>query len=420
MTLRGAVETPLGKLTALRNLSFQTLRDEKDVAQTLCGFKINLTLLTSINSDETRVVVDLINGKLDDVTKQIGDIQGRIGKQKSKVARLIKANQDEINEFLKSAGYRYSVQIEPSQGSYRMILEHQDAAGYLESAAGHLSYGEKNAFALILFMHQVRKEQPDLVVFDDPVSSFDKTKKFAIFHQLFRGKHSLRDFTTLLLTHDIEPAIDIVKTGTSRHFTAAKPVVHFLSSRRGVVSEKLIQKSDLSTFSQVCDANIEVSSDDIIKCIYLRRRYEVHGKLESEYDVLSSLLHVRETPSSKAEDGALTPIDGDDLAKAVDSIRKVIPSFEYGAMIQDLQDSRKLKAKFDATDIGYEKLQLFRVMSERDSNGLDGDDVFHKFVNESFHIENEYVMQLNPREFDTVPEYIIDACSALVAARSVV
>lgn len=73
-----------------------------------------------------------------------------------------------------------------------------------------------------------------------------------------------------------------------------------------------------------------------------------------------------------------------------------------------------LKAKYEATDIGYEKLQLFRIMSELDPDGLRGDDAFRKFVNESFHIENEYVMQLNPREFDAFPEFVIEACDRLV------
>jgi hypothetical protein len=39
-----------------------------------------------------------------------------------------------------------------------------------------------------------------------------------------------------------------------------------------------------------------------------------------------------------------------------------------------------------------------------------GDEAFQKFVNESYHIENEYVMQLNPREFDAVPEHVVNEC----------
>ena len=296
-----------------------------------------------------------------------------------------------------------------------MILEHDDAPGHLESASRHLSYGERNAFALVLFMHHVRSEKPDLVVLDDPVSSFDKTKKFAILHQLFHGKNSIRDFTTLLLTHDIEPAIDIVRTATSDQFKAAKPVVHFLSSRSGVVEEKPIEKSDISTFSQVCEANIASSPDDLIKCIYLRRQYELHGELGAEYDVLSSLLHLRETPDRRVDEEHPVPLDVAEIASATQKINLFIPAFDYATMVQELRNPAVLKAEYEATSVGYEKVQIFRVISKLDSEGVKGDDAFRKFVNESYHIENEYVMQLNPRDFDAVPEYVIDACSARVA-----
>jgi hypothetical protein len=330
------------------------------------------------------------------------------------VARLIKENQDDINEFLLSAGYRYSVRIEPSNNSYRMILEHVDAPGHLESASRHLSFGERNAFALVLFMHQVLRERPDLVVLDDPVSSFDKTKKFAILHQLFHGRVSIRDFTTLLLTHDIEPAIDIVRTATSGQFIAAKPVVHFLSSRAGAVTEKIIEKKDITTFSQVCDANIASSSDDVIKCIYLRRKYEVHGDLGSAYDILSSLVHLRGTPDRRSQAGGREPLSSEEVAEGTALIGEMIPNFDYSLMIRELRDPVALKARFEATDVGYEKIQIFRIMSELDPEGLSGDTAFRKFINESFHIENEYVMQLNPRYFDSVPEYVVDACVALL------
>lgn len=414
--LRGEIQALLYKLAALRQLSFHVLRDEENVGELLRNLKVDLSLLRSLNSEATRSVVDLINLKLDEAAGQINDIRARIGEQKSRVAGLIRANQDNINEFLRSAGYRYWVRIEPHEDSYRMILEHQDAPGHLESASRHLSYGERNAFALVLFMHHVRRDRPDLVVLDDPVSSFDKTKKFAILHQLFHGKVSIRDFTTLLLTHDIEPAIDIVQVGTSGQFNAARPVVHFLKGTSGVVEEKPVQKNDISTFSQICDTNIGESSDDIIKCIYLRRRYEVHGDLGVEYDVLSSLLHLRSQPDRPAASGggAREELSGEEISAATQRIQEDIPGFDYDALVQELRDPAALKARFAATNVGYEKVQIFRVLSELVPNALQGDEAFTKFVNEPFHIENEYVMQLNPRVFDAVPEYVIEACAALV------
>lgn len=412
--LRGEVQTLLAKLTALRGLSFHALRDEQNVGEVLGNLKVDLTLLRSLNSDATRQVVGLINKKLDEVASRINNIRASIGVQKTMVARLIKDNQDGINEFLTSAGYRYSVRIEPSEDSYRMILEHKDVSGHLESASRHLSFGERNAFALVLFMHHVLRERPDLVVLDDPVSSFDKTKKFAILHQLFHGRDSIRNFTTLLLTHDIEPAIDIVRTGTSNQFLAAKPVVHFLSSKSGVINEKLIDRGDIMTFSQVCDDNIASSSDAVIKCIYLRRKYEINGETGAEHNTLSSLLHLRDTPDRQGAGGERAPLSTAEIAKATEKIGVMIPDFDYAAMIQELRDPAGMKARFEATDVGYEKIQIFRIMSELNPEGLSGDSAFRKFINESFHVENEYVMQLNPRHFDAVPEYVIEACTALL------
>ena len=413
-SLRGQVETLLDKFTALKELSFVSLRDEPDVDKALRSLRIELELLDALNSKDTQGVVGTMNAKLDHVAQQINEIRRRVGIQKAQVAKSIERNQDEINEYLRSAGYKYAVRIEPSGDSYRMILEHQDAPGHLEAAGSHLSFGERNAFALVLFMHQVRRDAPDLVVLDDPVSSFDKTKKFAILHKLFHGKQSLRGFTTLLLTHDIEPAIDIVRTATSGQFQAATPAVHFLQSRAGQVEEKPIKPADIMTFSQVCDENIDSSADPIIKCIYLRRRYEVHGERGAEYDVLSSLLHVRGEPSSKSENGELTPLDEEERERAIAEIQKVIPSFDYQALLAQVKDRGVLKAKFEDTNVGYEKVQIFRIASALDPDAPGGDAALKKFVNESYHIENEYVMQLNPREFDAVPEHVVQACADLL------
>ncbi len=412
--LRGQVETLLNKFTALKGLSFHALRDVPDLDATLRSLKIDLSLIEALNSKSTQSVVGTMNEHLDGVAGQINDIKARVGTQKTRVAKSIQENQNEINEFLTSAGYKYSVRIESSDDSYRMILEHDDAPGHLEAASRHLSFGERNAFALVLFMHHVRRDEPDLVVLDDPVSSFDKTKKFAILHKLFHGKNSLRDFTTLLLTHDIEPAIDIVRTATSGQFQAADPMVHFLRSQDGHVEEKQIQRTDIMTFSQVCDENIASSADDVIKCIYFRRRYEVHGETGAEYHVLSSLLHLRDAPAAKGNNGTLLPLGEEDLKRATAAIQEVIPGFDYDAILSQLKDRNVLKSKFDATDVGYEKIQLFRIASELDPSAPAGDAAFKKFVNESFHIENEYVMQLNPREFDAVPEHVVRSCANLL------
>ncbi|WEQ54394.1 AAA family ATPase (plasmid) [Komagataeibacter nataicola] len=412
--LRGDIETLLAKLEGLRSISFFSLRDVDKIEEEIGKLKIDLSLLAKLNSSESKLVVDPINQKLEELTGKIGDLKGKINRHKSQISKSILENQNGINGFLKSAGYKYSVHIKPEADSYKMKLVHQDHNEHLETAAQHLSYGEKNAFALVLFMHQVLSAKPGLAILDDPVSSFDKTKKFAILNELFRGKASLRDSTVLLLTHDIEPAIDVIR-GVKRLFQHPKPTAYFLAARDGVVSETEIKESDIQTFAQICGNNIQELSDEVSKCIYLRRHFEIINDLGEEYNYLANLLHGRTNPIMKTSSGEIA-MTAEQIATATAGIKRLIPTFDYSGILAVIKDKVELKRRFESTVIGYDKLQLFRIFKEVHQLIASSDDVLQKFVNEAFHIENEYVMQLNPHKFDNVPEYIVLECERIMAA----
>lgn len=412
--LRGDVETLIVKLEGLSSMSFFALRDVDKIEVELARFQIDISLLEKLSSEDTKAVINPINDKLQELTRSVGELKGKINKSKSQIEESIVDNQKSINGFLKSAGYEYSVAIIPEADSYKMKLVHRDFNEHLESAAQHLSYGEKNAFALVLFMHQALSEKPGLIVLDDPVSSFDKTKKFAILNALFRGKESLRDTTVLMLTHDIEPAIDVIRS-VKRLFQHPKPTAYFLTSKSGVVMETEIKEVDIQTFAQICTENVAILTDEVIKCIYLRRNFEILNCLGKEYNYLANLLHARKIPIYKTDAGDIA-MTTEDVGVAVAGIRRFIPDFDYDAILTIINDKSEMKRRFQAANAGYDKLQLFRIYKEVHHPVDDGDDIFQKFVNESFHIENEYVMQLNPRKFDTVPEYVVRECVRIVSA----
>lgn len=143
-----------------------------------------------------------------------------------------------------------------------------------------------------------------------------------------------------------------------------------------------------------------------MKAIYLRRHYEILDNVGLEYNLLASLLHGRAVPNLKAEDRDMSAQEKTD---AETEIRTLIPSFDYDALVQQVSDDEVMKTKFVGTDVGYEKIQLFRIIK-----GKHQDDIISKFINESYHIENEYVMQLNPHKFESVPEYVVEECSRLL------
>ena len=136
-----------------------------------------------------------------------------IEEEKLQDCLLYTSNSSAINEFLLCAGYNYIVAIdETADQKYKMVLKPRSVDTIVDSAKNRLSYGERNAFALVLFMFSALKENPDLVILDDPISSFDGNKKFAIINMLFLSKHSLKNRTVLLLTHEFNTVIDIIHT----------------------------------------------------------------------------------------------------------------------------------------------------------------------------------------------------------------
>ena len=69
---------------------------------------------------------------------------------------------------------------------------------------------------------------------------------------------------------------------------------------------------------------------------------------------------------------------------------------------------------YNKSNNNYEKIQIFRIMLK--SCGLPNvDEVYEKFIDEEFHIENSYVFQLDPYAYNIVPDYIINVCDNIVS-----
>ena len=177
-----------------------------------------------------------------------------------------------------------------------------------------------------------------------------------------------------------------------------------------------IREENIQTFAQICSDNILELDDEVIKCIYLRRHFEIINDLGAEYNYLANLLHARDVPILKSAVGDIA-MNAEQIANAEAGIKKFIPAFDYSAVLAAIKDKAEMKRRFTEATVGYDKIQLFRIFKEvhGSANG-EQDGILQKFVNESFHIENEYVMQLNPHKFDNVPEYVVLECDRVILA----
>lgn len=409
ITIKKQVDDFLKRLENLKYISFNNLKNDENIEGKLTGFIIKINeLFDKLKSDKTENIVNNINESLETTIDKIGELKGNINKQKEEIKKSIENHQKNINQFLKNAGYKYKALIDEEN---KIKLQHIDYKNNISGGDQHLSFGEKNAFALVLFMYETLSKNPDLIILDDPISSFDKNKKYAILQMLFREDISFKNKTVLMLTHDIEPIIDSVKA-LGRIFKN-QTNASFLQYKDGNIAEIEIKKENILTFTQICkNITSDENINEISKLIYLRRNFEILDDKGDEYQILSDLFHKRTKEEAKVNRNLSDDDFEESFERGKERLGKIIPSFDYGSILIVIKDQEELKKIYNSTTNGYEKLQLFRIINGESTNNnfFRVSDVMKKFINETYHIENDLIHQLDPRKYDLIPEFITKKC----------
>ena len=408
MRLKEEVITLREKLLRLKFIGFDSLKDVDRVVDVLRQNIIDMNFFPQLNSDYTKEKIEQINASIQQVIDTAGKLQGQINMQKTEIQRTIQKNSNEINGFLESAGYNYQVSIiTGSNQSYRLILSYKGQQESISDTKGHLSYGERNAFALVLFMYQTLKQNAELIILDDPISSFDKNKKFAIMEMLFRGATSFAGKTVLMLTHDFEPVIDAIYN--LPHIFCPVPKAYFLSNIFGQLNEQPITKGEIQSCISICQANIINSSDIIHKLIYLRRLLEINNEKALAWELASNVFHKnREIPQIKDNTtNLMRDMTLLEIGQATEEIKNYIPEFDYVAVYSRIGNAQEMIKLYKDSLSGYEKVQIYRILHD---GVLDTGSPLKKYIDETFHVQNDYLFQLNPRNYQIVPHYILQCC----------
>ena len=415
-TVKNQIDDFTEKLEKLRTLSAFQFKDGEKVVEKLPAYKLDLQFFPELESKKMHDAIAPINASIDKVIESAGQLQGKINQQRSEMKKTIERHQKDINEFLSYAGYLYAVEIAGDGEQAQLKLRHIDHEKHLIGGNQHLSFGERNAFAIVLFMYECLSKKPDLIILDDPISSFDKNKKYAILEMLFRrdSETCLKSKTVLMLTHDVEPIIDTIKSlyRTFGNQTSAS----FLKLSSGKICESVISKDDILTFPQIFKSVLASQKDDIVKIIYLRRHIEIADNTGDAYQVLSNLLHEGngkergiDTREQKDTEGNYPEMEQGKFDSGCTEISKHMVGFSYSKLLKRAGDLNTLKNLYNASANGYEKLQIFRLLGFDVKNS-----VIQKFINETYHIENEFICQLDPAKFDTIPEYVVSECDRIL------
>ena len=128
------------------------------------------------------------------------------------------------------------------------------------------------------------------------------------------------------------------------------------------------------------------------------------------YQLISNVLHKRLDPLiPDATSWRVMTLE--EIADGTEEVKQKVPEFDYNIVIDLLSDDSKLKDLYTQSNNNYEKLHIYRIFSDGKEAVIQSD-IIQKFINQSFHIENDYIYQLNPAIFQTVPQYVINECDS--------
>lgn len=352
-----------------------------------------------------------INLKLNEYLKDVRDLFIELRQLNTQLKNNIKKLETFVNDFLVIAGIPYKVKTKRSEESdfLTTLVPINSEDKELKTPEDSLSFGELNALSLMLFCVQAINGDYDLIILDDPVSSFDDNKKYAIIHQLFHNRNnSLRGKTVLMFTHDFSPLIDFIQL---KKPAGDITVAHYVYNNQGFLKEKEITKDKIVNNFQTLKSIAENKEYNILKRIVALRNYlELTGLKTNEvdaYSILSSILHIKERP----EDINNEPLSQDDINKGLYYINKYISDFDYSGIYKEITIDNFLKECYE-NGSSILKLITARIYLQLNPE-LQQNKVLWKYLSEYFHIENLNVFGLNPTEYELIPPHILDSIDEL-------
>ncbi len=402
--------TKIEKICSFRpmNVTYEQLGD---IEKSLLDMIIDARQIAKFYATEFIIgLIDSIEDKIKVLSDNTGKLKGLFINFERKMQKLIEDRKEDINHFFAIAGFPYKFILKGNgeeQALSYLVPVKMGEEDKIEHPEKHLSWGEKNAFSLVMFMFDAMSENADLIVLDDPTTSFDKDKKFAVIRRLFDNqKLSFRDKTVVMLTHEIQPIIDYVHKEFFKRLGLTTPVkAKYLQNADGKLTEYEIDKTDILNTVELTKKIAQDETKELaIRVVNLRKYIELvepNWSVIPIYEILSNTIHGRVVPIDK-EGNCLPPA----IVNEGCSVLKNYINMEYDDIISALDDQHLLMLSKSVDK--YIKVIAIRLLFER-HEGMLGKlrqkyPATCKFVNETNHVENDYIFQLDPTKFFGVPD----------------
>ncbi|OUQ36432.1 hypothetical protein [Massilimicrobiota timonensis] len=405
-------EQELNKLNNLSNLSVIQIKEKYDnniLVDFLKENKLSMDFYSHLEKDVFEKINN-VNNSIDNLISKDKDIKNITQEFSQKLNFCILNKSQYINDFLRISGIPYEVKIQAlGDKNYKTILKPICVEKIISK--DDLSYGERNAISLILFSLEAEQNY-DLIILDDPVSSFDNNKKFAILYYLFTKDNAVfKNKTVILFTHDFDIIIDLMYKDNFRNINDS---CSFVSNQNGIFTDIRIKKDWVcNTLRQWEKKSKNTGLNILLRLVNLRKYLQYSNPKENDaFNIISSLEHLYDTPKKK-ECGELIDMNEDEINDGISTIMEYINNFDYEDILSKLKSSSNLIKWYKSATSSIDKLQIMRAYLYL--NPLKAEDqVFMSFITESYHYENNEMISLDEKRYNIIPNYIIKICDSII------
>lgn len=321
-------------------------------------------------------------------------IRKSLGTVKSESNKLINKNIKKINDHLYYLGINYKfkkVSINEDSKSADYIIVHKNDTNNSKDRVEGLSYGERNLIGMVLFLCAHGKDE--IVIIDDPASSFDEYRRKVIFDMFYEFKG---DKTTMLvISHDpLFAKFALVHDKGNKQDSFAKNTGHICLLENYDKEEiKTVTKDDFDSLAEFIKKRVlELNPTKMTYQLAanLRLFYEREKKHKYHKDIygyLSMIIH--RIPKTKIND-TLNKID----RKETELLDEISKTFEFQNAIDVLDDDY-------CNQIEYSKMKdLEKIVYARETCTGKGSKRIKDELSNIIHLNNSYLICLNPYKYN--------------------
>lgn len=317
-----------------------------------------------------------LSNNLDYFIKYNKDIINGIKDSNKKLYEIIKSDEIDINNIIKSLGLKYYIEIEIypivssgiNENEKYMYLKSLNGNDVSQNIGNVLSFGEKSTLAFAIFIEQIRNstDENTIIIFDDPISSYDIFRRYTSLG-IIQTITALQYKKIVILTHESNFLTSIVSN--YEHLTNVKCTILTELNESEIEIKELHRQydSEVNVYKDMLNfsSNFHISQ----RIVALRQLHDLYqyitgnGKKEL-YDYICKLVHFR-----KDDNACWDPI-------MVTQIKELFNYFaiNYDSQIENIHDEQLVFSDMelllneitskDIYDITLEDLVSLRMISE--------------------------------------------------------